>query len=129
MHTWSTPHRIHRIIIANTAAYVSLSLSLSLSRSSSISLYLPIPNLRTELFRPLWTHQRSTEKMRPNLIAMKNKFSKARFNSPPINSVLCVCTCMGAGYMRTYLSLFLSSCLYLVCESAFLIVFFRLTVL
>ena len=37
-------------------------------------------NLRTELFRPLWTHQRSTEKMRPDLIAMKNKFSKARFN-------------------------------------------------
>ena len=34
-------------------------------------------NLRTELFRPLWTHQRSTEEMRPNLIAMKNKISKA----------------------------------------------------
>ena len=40
-------------------------------------------NLRTELFRPLWTHQRSTEEMRPNLIAMKNIFSKARFKPGP----------------------------------------------
>ena len=29
--------------------------------------------INCKLFRPLGTHQRSTEKMRPNLIAMKNK--------------------------------------------------------
>ena len=29
-------------------------------------------NLRTELLRNLWAHQRSTEKMRPNVIAMKS---------------------------------------------------------
>ena len=40
-------------------------------------------DLRTELLRPLWTHQRSTEEMRPNLIAMKNKFSEARFKPGP----------------------------------------------
>ena len=40
-------------------------------------------NLQTELLRPLWTHQRSTEEMRPNLIAGKNKFSKARFKPSP----------------------------------------------
>ena len=34
-----------------------------------------ILNLRTELFRPLWTRQRSTEEMRPNLIAMEIKIS------------------------------------------------------
>ena len=32
---------------------------------------LLVLNLRTELFRPLWTRQRSTEEMRPNLIAME----------------------------------------------------------
>ena len=45
-----------------------------------VSVYVrAILNLRTELFCPLWTHKRSTEKMRLNLIAMKNKFSNARF--------------------------------------------------
>ena len=34
-----------------------------------------ILNLRTELFRPLWTRQRSTGEMRPNLIAMEIKIS------------------------------------------------------
>ena len=37
-------------------------------------------NLRTELFRPSWTYQRSTEKMRPNLIAMKTNFPKPDLN-------------------------------------------------
>ena len=37
-------------------------------------------NLRTELFRPLWTHQGNTEKMRPNLIAMKINFPKPDLN-------------------------------------------------
>ena len=38
-------------------------------------IHLLILNLRTELFRPLWTRQRSTEEMRPNLIAMEIKIS------------------------------------------------------
>ena len=37
--------------------------------------YIYILNLRTELFRPLWTRQRSTEEMRPNLIAMEIQIS------------------------------------------------------
>ena len=36
-------------------------------------------NLQTELFRPLWTHQRSTEKMKAKPASNENKFSKARF--------------------------------------------------
>ena len=38
-----------------------------------LSMHCSLLNLRTELFHPLWPHQRSTEKMRPNLIAMKNQ--------------------------------------------------------
>ena len=50
-------------------------------------IYLCTLNLRTELFRPLWTRQRSKEEMRPNRVAMKNKFSKARF------IIICVQVC------------------------------------
>ena len=37
--------------------------------------HVHVLNLRTELFRPLWTRQRSREEMRPNLIAMEIKIS------------------------------------------------------
>ena len=47
------------------------------SRKQNIGIF--IPNLRTELFRPLWTRQRSTEEMRPNLIAMEIKISNQVF--------------------------------------------------
>ena len=50
-----------------------------------------ILNLRTELFRPSWTHQRSTEDMRLNLVAMKDTFSKARFNPGPETNTIILC--------------------------------------
>ena len=50
-------------------------------------------NLRTELFRPLGTRQRSTEEMRPNLIAMEIKIvmmkkGKLGVRSPNVSVLL-----------------------------------------
>ena len=66
--------------VARVLSYFSMTATplpyLEYSTSSRLVL-----NLRTELFRPLWTRQRSTEKMRPNLIAMEIKISnQARTN-------------------------------------------------
>ena len=43
---------------------------------------LSVLNLQTELVHPLWTHQRSTEEMRPNLIAMEIKNFQSGPNVP-----------------------------------------------
>ena len=58
--------------------YFYYSTCISICTSTPIYCIHDMLNLRTELFRPLWTRQRSTEEMRPNLVAMKDQISKAR---------------------------------------------------
>ena len=50
-----------------------------------------ILKLRTELFCPLWAHERSAEKMRPSLIAMKKKVLEVRVFEVVVSVVMTLC--------------------------------------